>query len=164
MRSDGTVAARRFLSLPAENDSLNHAMGRIKKAQRHGARKTPGLWAFAKGINDRIAVRTAQFIVDTAILYSADVIVMEHLDTQGKKRGSKKQRLHLWKSQYVQAMVTQKAHRSGIRISRVCAWNTSRHASLMTVPGRYCAAKNPIVPQTTIVSVSSAQGKSTTVI
>ena len=128
MRSDGTVAARRFLSLPAENDSLSHAVGRIKKAQQHGARKTPRLWAYAKGINDRIAVRTAQFIVDTAILYGADVIVMEHLGTSGKKRGSKKQRLHLWKSQYVQAMVTQKAHRNGIRISRICAWNTSRLA------------------------------------
>ena len=53
---------------------------------------------------------------------------MEHLDTSGRKRGSKKQRLHLWKSQYVQVMVTQKAHRNGIRISRICAWGTSRLA------------------------------------
>ena len=29
---------------------------------------------------------------------------------------------------YVQSMVTQKAHREGIRMSTVCAWNTSRLA------------------------------------
>ena len=128
MRLDGAVLGREFLSLPGENDCLNRSINRIKKAQRGGARKTPRLWAYANGINDNIAVKTAQFILDTAVKYNADVIVMEHLDTQGKKRGSKKQRLHLWKSQYVQAMVTQKAHRNGIRISRVCAWNTSKLA------------------------------------
>ena len=128
MQPDGTVLAREFLSLARENDCLAHAVNRIKKAQQHGAKKTPRLWAYAKGINDNIAVRTAAFITETAVRYGADVIVMEHLDASGKKRGSKKQRLHLWKSQYVQEMVTQKAHRNGIRVSRVCAWNTSRLA------------------------------------
>ena len=33
---------------------------------------------------------------------------------------SKKQRLHLWRSNYVQSIVETKAHRLGIRISRVC--------------------------------------------
>ena len=125
MRSDGTVVGREFLSLPSETDSLNHALSRLKKAQRNGAKKTPRLWAAVNGINDRIAVLTAKFIIDTAEKYQADVIVMESLDTKGKKRGSKKQRLHLWKSQYVQKMVTGKAHRKGMRISRVSAWNTS---------------------------------------
>ena len=128
MKSNGTVLGRKFLSLPRENDSLNHAINKIKKAQQHGARKIPGLWAKAKGINDRISVRTAQFIVDVAVMYNADVIVMEHLEKKGKKRGSKKQRLHMWKSQYVQAMVAHKAHRNGIRISRICAYKTSRLA------------------------------------
>ena len=128
MRSDGTVTGREFLSLPVENDSLEHAISRIKRAQHNGARKIPRLWAYANGINDSIAVKTATFIVETAILYNADVIVMEHLDTAGRKHGSKKQRLHLWKCKYVQAMVETKAHRNAIRIARVCAWNTSRLA------------------------------------
>ena len=128
MAHDGTVLAREFLSLARENDCLTHAVGRLKKAQQHGARRTPRLWAYAKGVNDRIAVLTAAFITDTAVKYGVDVIVMEHLDVRGRKHGSKKQRLHLWKCRYVQAMVTQKAHRNGIRISRVCAWNTSRLA------------------------------------
>ena len=37
-------------------------------------------------------------------------------------------KLHLWKSGYVQAMVEQKAHRLGMRISHVCAWGTSKLA------------------------------------
>ncbi len=40
---------------------------------------------------------------------------MEYLDLAGKKRGSKKQRLHLWRAKYVQTMVGQKAHRNMIR-------------------------------------------------
>lgn len=128
MRSDGTILDRKFLSLPGEQDSLTHAINRIKKAQQHGNYKTPRLWAKAKGINDNIAVRTANFIVDTAILWSADVVVFEHLDLQGKKRGSKKQRLHHWRAQYVQSIVETKAHRLGMRISRVCAWGTSKLA------------------------------------
>ena len=128
MKSDGTVLGRHFLQLPKEQDSLTHAVNRIKKAQQHGARKTPRLWAKADGINDAIAVKTAQFIMDTAVLYNADVIVFEHLDLNGKKRGSRKQRLHLWKSRFVQSMVSDKAHRLGMRMSRVNAWGTSRLA------------------------------------
>lgn len=128
MLSDGTVAGRHFLKLPAEEDSLKHALGRIKKAQSLGARKMPRLWGVAKGINQDISVKTANFIIDTAVLYNADVIVFEALDTSGKKKGSKKQRLHHWKAQAVQSMVTDKAHRLGMRISRVCAWGTSKLA------------------------------------
>ena len=75
-----------------------------------------------------IAVKTAHFIMDVAALYHADAVVFEHLDRAGKKSGSRKQRLLLWRSQYVQAMVTDKAHRLGMRISRICAWGTSRLA------------------------------------
>ena len=128
MKSDGTIIGRRFLKLPNEQDSLIHAVNRVKKAQQNGNFKTPRLWAKAKGINKDIAVKTAQFIIDTAVLYSADVIVFEHLDRQGRKRGSKKQRLHLWNSQYVQKMVTDKAHRLSMRVSHICAWGTSKLA------------------------------------
>ncbi len=130
MEAGGTVYGREFLSLPEEEDSLRHPVNYIKKAQQHGAYKTPRLRAKAKGINDRIAVKTAAFIMDRAVMYDVDVIVFEHLDIGGRKRGgrSKRQRLHLWKAQYVQSMVNDKAHRLEIRISRVCAWNTSRLA------------------------------------
>ena len=128
MKSDGTVIGRKFLDLSREKDCLTHAVNRIKKAQQHGARKTPRLWARAKGINTNIANLTAQFIVDTAILFKADVVVFEHLGLDGKKRGKKKQKLHLWKSRAVQSIVACKMHRLGKRISHICAWRTSKLA------------------------------------
>ncbi|MBE5961347.1 MAG: transposase [Lachnospiraceae bacterium] len=128
MRSDGTILGRHFCKLSKETDSLMHSINRIKKAQQHGNYKTPRLWARTKGINHDIAVKTAQFIMDIAVLYNADVIVFEHLDHSGKARGSKKQKLKMWRSQEVQSIVTNKAHRLGMRISHICAWSTSKLA------------------------------------
>lgn len=128
MCSDGTILGRHFLKLPKEQDCLTHSINRIKKAQQHGNRKMPRLWAKVNGINHDISVKTAEFIMDVAVLYNADVIVFEYLEKKGKKRGSRKQRLHLWKSQEVQRIVTDKAHRLGMHIARICAWNTSRLA------------------------------------
>lgn len=128
MKADGTILGREFLSLPREQDSLLHATNRIKKAQQHGAENAPRLWAKAKGINKAIAVKTASFIMEIASKWNVDVIVFEHLDIRGKKRGSKKQRLHHWRAMYVQQMVMQRAHRFAMRFSRVNAWGTSRLA------------------------------------
>ena len=128
MRSDGTVLERHFLRLSREKDSLERALGRIRNAQRHGAKRMPRLWGRAKGINDDIARKTAAFILDIAIKAGAHVVVMEHLDLKGRKRGSKRWRLHHWRAQYVQEMVESKAHRAKMRVSRVCAWSSSRLA------------------------------------
>ena len=128
LKSDGTVLGRHFLSLPKENDSLQKALGRLIKAQKHGAVHTPRLWAKVIGINNDIAVKTSKFIEDISVLYNADVIVFEHLTLNGKKHGKKKQRLHLWKAKAIQDMVTLKAHRMGMHISRICAWGTSKLA------------------------------------
>ena len=128
MRSDGTILGRHFCKLPKETDSLKHSINRIKKAQQHGNYKTPRLWAKAKGINYGIASKTANYVMDIAVLYNADTIVFEHLDKNGKVRGSKKQKLKMWRSQEVQSIVTNKAHRLGMRISHIGAWGTSKYA------------------------------------
>lgn len=125
MRSDGAVLGRHFLQLPKEYDSLKRKNGKIRRAQRHGSKDVSGLWRIANRVNNDIAVKTAQFIMDIAVLYNADVIVFEHLDLKGKKHGRGKQRLHLWKARYVQSMVTDKAHRLRMHISHVNAWGTS---------------------------------------
>ena len=129
MKSDGTVIGRKFLHLPVENDCLNHRLNKIRQAQQRGNTHIPRLWASVNGMNERISILTAQFIINVAVEYDAHVIVFEHLDTNKKKRGLKKQRLHFWKANYVQNLVTHKAHKLGMRISRICAWNTSRLAS-----------------------------------
>ena len=128
LNSGGAVLGRHLLKLPKEYDSLNRKIGHIKFAQRHGSRSTPRLWAFARGVNDDIAVKTADFIMKVAILYNADIIVFEHLDLGKKKRGSKKQKLALWKARYVQQMVEHKVHVNGIRISHINARGTSKLA------------------------------------
>jgi len=130
MCADGTIVGRKFLNLPAEEDSLRHALNKIKKAQQHRNRKTPMLWAKAKGINDRISVLTAQFIAEAALFYCASVVVFEHLETRGKKKGGRRmrQRIHHWRVDYVQRMVADKAHRLGMHVSHINAWGTSRLA------------------------------------
>ena len=128
MKSDGTILGRHFLKLPNEEDSLFHAINRIKKAQQNGARKMPRLWAKAKGVNKDISSKTAKFIMCWATYYNVDVIVFENLNLNKKKRGSKKQRLHLWRAKEVQRIVEHQAHMCRIRISRICAWNTSKLA------------------------------------
>lgn len=128
MISNGTVINRKFISCSREEDRLNHAINRIKKYQKLGNRPKKA-WIFANNINRHIAETTADEIVKFAINNYADVIVFEYLDLKGKKNGSKKQRLALWKARRVQELVTHKAHRSGIRISRVNAKNTSKLAN-----------------------------------
>ena len=128
MDSKGTIYGRHFLKLPSETDHLNHCINRIKKAQQYGNYRTPRLWAKAKGINNDIAVKTANFIIEIACMYNVDVIVFEHLELNGKKKGSKKQKLHMWKARNVQFMVTDKAHRLNKHISHICAWGTSKLA------------------------------------
>ena len=58
----------------------------------------------------------------------ADVLVFEYLETKGKISGRKKQELHLWRKKDIQKRCEHQAHRRGMRIFRICAWNTSRLA------------------------------------
>ena len=88
----------------------------------------PRLWLKPKGINDSIAVKTADFIMDTAVYCSARVIVTERFDLKGRKYGPRKQCLHYRRAQYVQRRVEDKANRNGQRVSRGSAGNTSKLA------------------------------------
>lgn len=128
MQSDGTVVGRKFVNLATEKDHLYKALNRVKKAQQNGARRCPTLWKHVNDLNTDISRKTAKEIIDFAVLYNADAIVFEYLDTQGKKKGKGKQKLALWRKQEIQKLVEHKAHILGIRISHICAWNTSRLA------------------------------------
>ena len=85
-------------------------------------------WAYAKRVNDELSKKIAAAIVEFAVLYSADVIVFEHLDFKGKKISSKKQKIQIWRKNGIQHIAEHKAHRCGIRISHICAWGTSKLA------------------------------------
>ena len=129
MLSDGTVAARKFIDFADEKDHLGHILNRIKRKQReHGSQSVHSFWKYATRLNEEIAEKVALEIVSFASEYMTDVIVFEYLDMNGKTSGSKKQKLHLWKKQYIQKLVAHKAHRIGMRVSRVIAKNTSKLA------------------------------------
>ena len=129
MRADGTVLGRRFIDHPSEKDRMYRTLGRIRRSQReHGSAQTQGRWAYTKRLNTELGKKIAGAIVRYAEENHADVIVFEYLEMQGKISGKKKQKLHLWRKRDIQKCCEHQAHRKGMRVSRICAWNTSRLA------------------------------------
>ena len=125
----GTVLSRKFINCGKEKDSVTNALHRVSSFQReHGSHDVKRLWNIAKRRNLNHAHLAAHKIVDYALANSCDVIVFEYLDTKGKKKGSKKQKLSMWKHQDIQNTVERLAHSLGIRVAHVCAWNTSKLA------------------------------------
>ena len=129
MKNDGAILAREFINFASDKDQLYHTLNKIKKVQqKYGSNNTQKLWRYAKFHNEELAKRIAKQIVYVATKYQCDVIVFEHLDMKGKKRGSKKQKLQMWKKNTIQKIVEHKAHKNGIRVSHICAWGTSKLA------------------------------------
>ena len=127
MNKEGTVLKRKFINFKSDKDSLYHTLNKIKKVSRlQGPKNTCKLWRIAKFRNDELARHVANAILELALAYQVDVIVFEYLDIRGKIRGAKKQKLHMWKKNMIQQLVMHNAHRHGIRISRVCPYNTSK--------------------------------------
>ena len=129
MRSDGTVLGRKFIDFPSEKDRMYRVLGRIRRFQReHGSVQAKSRWAYAKRLNIELGRKIAGAVTKYAKENHADIIVFEYLETKGKISGKKKQKLHLWRKRDIQKRCEHQAHRKGMRISRVCAWNTSRLA------------------------------------
>ena len=125
----GTVLSRKFINCGKEKDSVTNALNRVSSFQKeHGSHDTKRLWNIAKRRNLNLAHLIAHKIVTYAKENNCDVIVFEYLDTKGKKKGSKKQKLSMWKHQDIQNTAERLAHSYGMRIARVCAWNTSKLA------------------------------------
>ena len=143
----GTVLSRKFINCGREKDSVYNALHRVSDFQKeHGSHDSGRLWNISKRRNLNLAHMVAHRIVDYAIANDCDVIVMEHLKTNGKKRGSRRQKLTMWKHADIQNTVESLAHQYGIRVSRVCAWNTSRLAydgSGMVNRGRHVSETTP---------------------
>lgn len=129
MTIDGTILAREFIDFASDKDQMYHTLNKIKKVQqRYGSNNVSKLWRYAKFHNEELARKIANAITNIAVKYNCDVIVFEHLDMNGKKHGSKKQKLQMWKKNTIQKITEHKAHKNGVRISHVCAWGTSKLA------------------------------------
>ena len=124
VHKDGTVTGQRFINHPVEKDRMYGLLNTIKKAQQNGNHKAPRLWRLANNYNEAIAVKTAVEIVRFAMESKASVIVFEHLNMKKKKKGNK-QKLSLWRKRDIQHRVEALAARNGIRVSYICAVNTS---------------------------------------
>ena len=126
MRGDGTVLGRKFIDHPSEKDQMYRTLGRIRRFQReHGSAHTKGRWAYTNHLNIDLSKKIAGAIVKYAEENQVDVIVFEYLEMRGKISGKAKQKLHLWRKRDIQTKCECLAHRKGIRISRICARNTS---------------------------------------
>lgn len=129
MNADGAILVREFVNFASDKDRIVHTLNKIKKVQQqYGFKNINKLWRYVKFHNEELARKIAGKITDIAVKYNCDVIVFEHLEMKGRLRGSKKQRLQMWKKNTIQRITEHKAHKNGIRISRICAWNTSRLA------------------------------------
>ena len=129
MRADGTVLGRKFINFPSEKDQMYRVVGRIRRFQReHGSGQVQSRWNYARRLNMELSRKVASAITTYAQNNHVDVIVFEYLEMKGKAAGKKKQKLHLWRKRDIQKLCEHQAHRTGMRVSRVCAWNTSRLA------------------------------------
>jgi IS605 OrfB family transposase len=129
MNVEGAILSREFVNFASDKDHLYHTLNKIKKVQqRYGSNNVSKLWRYAKFYNEELARKIAKQIVYLATKYQCDVIIFEYLDMKGKKRGSKKQKLQMWKKNTIQRIVEHKAHKHGIRMSHICAWGTSKLA------------------------------------
>ena len=127
VHKDGTVTGQCFINHPVEKDRMHGLLNAIKKAQQNGNHKAPRLWRLANNYNEAIAIKTAVEIVRFAMESKASVIVFEHLNMKKKKKWNK-QKLSLWRKRDIQHRVEALAARNGIRVSYICAVNTSRLA------------------------------------
>jgi IS605 OrfB family transposase len=92
-------------------------------------KRSHSIYRMLTGANRQLSIDTCREIMRISELYDTDCIVFEHLERTGKARGRKfRERIHMWRAADVQKRVTLQAHRRGMRISRVCAWGTSKYA------------------------------------
>ena len=129
MKVDGTILARKFINFASDKDYLKHTLNKIKKvSQTSGVHNTSKLWRIARFYNEEHSRKVSKVIVDYAIEQGVNVIVFEYLDFKKGLRGKNGERFHFWRKRSIQRMVELKAHKKGIRFSRVNACNTSRLA------------------------------------
>ena len=130
MDREGTVLARKFIDFAGEKDLLGRMTGRIRRIQRTPGRQNQirKRWKYAVRLNEELSRKISRAVVRFAQEQDCDVVVFEHLDMQGKIRGSKKQKLHLWRKRDIQKRCGHMAHRAGMRFSHVNAWGTSAYA------------------------------------
>lgn len=129
MTSDGTILARKFIDFASDKDRIFTVLNRIRcKQSKNGSKSTRNEWNYVKRLNTELERKIASAIIAFAVEQDVNVIVFEFLHFGKKIKGNNKMRLNIWRKRGIQKTVEHQAHRNLIRVSRVCAWNTSRLA------------------------------------
>ena len=130
MDREGTVLARKFIDFASEKDLIEHMTGRIRRAQRTAGMQNqiPKRWRYVVRQNEELSRKISSAVVGFAKEQNCDVLVFEYLEMTGKIRGSRRQKIHLWRKRDIQKRCEHLAHRNGMHFSRVNAWGTSAYA------------------------------------
>ena len=128
MESGGSVLSKGVIHLRSDEDRLCHLINRKRKYQQAG-KKCKSIYRMVNAANRQLSINTCRELSAIAALYNVDCIVFEYLDKSGSVRGKRyRERIHLWRANDIQKRMELMAHRMGMRISRVCAWGTSKLA------------------------------------
>lgn len=129
MDANGTILSRHFVTASHEIDHMQAIAKRIAIAQSKGARQVKRMYALLNNINDELTRRTIREVVKLAVENDCSVIVLEHLDFRGSKMsGCNNMAISKRRYRAVSEGIETHAHFFGIRVNRVCAYNTSRLA------------------------------------
>ena len=127
VNQDGTIQARKFISFPREIARQRTLCNKLKKAQKLGGRAASykKLWTKINHLNDELVNKTVLSIANFAKSQGCETIVFEHLKFTGKRPKNIAMRMQLWRKRGILEKATLKAHINGMRISTICARNTS---------------------------------------
>lgn len=133
---DGTVVARRFIHPAADKDRRDKnatiIRGKARKTVKLSRGFCKGRYRKAGHINEHIAQTTSRALVDFALRYDADTIVLENLKgwrpKGGRKRSGLRQRFHQWLHRRLSTLIEQKMAEAGGKVVYVHARGTSSWA------------------------------------
>lgn len=138
MNEDGTILARKFITVAGVEDHIRSLTRQARKHQAKGDhKKKRKCYHLRSGYQTHLVNNLAHQIVEFAKEHSADCLVMEYLDFRGTKCGKKSKkkktiekrtRLTAWNYGAITDKLEALAHANAMRFSRVCARNSSKLA------------------------------------
>lgn len=138
MNEDGTILARKFITVAGVEDHIRSLTRQARKHQSKGdQKKKRKCYHLRSGYQTHLINELAHQIVEFAVEHGADCLVMEYLDFRGSKKGKKSKkkktiekrtRLTAWNYGAITDKLEALAHANAMRFSRVCARNSSKLA------------------------------------
>ena len=125
VKGDGTVLGRFFIDMTSNKTNMYRLLNKLKDLQETSGYKAKQrkIWTKINGYRKNITNQVVHKIIQLAIKYDVDVIVMENLSSMKTK--GKKQKIALWNKKKIINKIKDKAHINGIRYATINPRNTS---------------------------------------